>query len=141
MACCMYKMILIYSSFLMGIVHIYGLYISHWMGPAYFVMTTLSITNYSYLYRYNIKEFTRLRQVDYVYAHLLLVGTMWEALRYPLCLPIYIYWTCVIWITYVYKIMKLSQCPKNGDYWHSTIHASATIGSCALLYAIQSRSV
>lgn len=127
-------MILLYSSFLFAIVHIYGLCLSHWMGPAFYGMTVLSVANYAHIYRYNTQEFTLLRWVDYVYAHLLLVGTVWEACTKPLCPPMYIYWACLMWIAYVYRIAQLSQCPRWGDHWHATIHAATTAGSCALLY-------
>lgn len=127
-------MLLVYSSFFFLSVFVYGIYLLHWTGPAFFLMTILSICNHYSQNKY--KNFGLIRSIDTIYAHSLLLATMLEASTRQLCPALFIYWTCVGWIVYIYKITNLSNHPCTGDYWHFTVHGSACIGACALLYSL-----
>lgn len=130
-------MLLVYTSFLFMIVHVYGLYMLHWTGPAFFILTALSASNH--FIQIKTKKNMLLRRIDTLYSHLLLLLTVLEASTIPLYPPMYIYWACVCWMTYVFKIAHLSYHCVTGIYWHSTVHMSAVLGTCALLYTIQTQ--
>lgn len=128
-------MLLVYTSFLFMIVHVYGLYMLHWTGPAFFLLTALSASNH---YIQNKEHpWIPLQRIDTIYSHLLMLFTVIEASSIPLYPSMYIYWSCVYWIAYIFKISNLSYDPYNGTYWHSTVHIAGVIGTCALLYTIQ----
>lgn len=131
--------LLVYSSLLFIIVYKYGEYMGHWFGPAFLAMTVMSVLNHS---SQNIYIFARIPIItsiiywtDMFYAHSLVLATAIECYRTTWHPVLCVYWVCVSWIFYSYWICKNSYIPGSGDYWHCTLHISATIGACSILYA------
>jgi len=127
-------MLLCYTSFLFGIVYIYGIHTLHWFGPAFFCMMVLSSTNHYCQYHYNCSpKMNLLKNIDKGFAHILTFATAIEAYFTPWHPYLYVYWMCLCWMFYVYWISNKSNHPKTGTYWHATIHLMATIGASSVL--------
>ena len=111
-----------------------GLIYHHWTGPIFYLQAVLSVINhYGKQFAYREKQWVNL--IDKMVAHGIVVATVYEAVQLPFSMALGIYWVCLSWVTYVYKISHLSNHPKYGDYWHGTLHFMASFGTCALLYA------
>lgn len=131
-------MLLFYTSFLFGIVHIYGLCQAHWIGPAFFCMMVLSCSNYYMQYHERYKKVPfmyTVRKIDTVYAHLLTLGTAIQAVYTPWHPYLYMYWSCLAWMFSIYWITNQSNHTQHGDTWHATVHLAGTVGACSLVAA------
>ena len=128
-------MLLVYSSFIFGIVSLVGLFNYHWTGPAFYLQMVLSIVNHAGINHDYIGKKT-INRVDKFVAHSITLLTMYEAIQLPISFSLYIYWGCLFWVACIYKFTGLSNHPIHGDYWHSTVHLMSSIGTIALVKTV-----
>jgi hypothetical protein len=127
-------MLLVYSSFIFGIVSFVGLINYHWTGPAFYLQMVLSIVNHASVNRDYVGKKT-INRLDKFLAHSITFITIYEAIRLPISLPLYVYWGCLSWVISIYQLTNLSNHPIYGDYWHGTVHLMSSIGTIALIYS------
>ena len=127
-------MLLVYSSFIFGIVSLVGLFNYHWTGPAFYLQMVLSIVNHASVHRDYVDK-KSINKIDKFVAHSITFMTIYEAIRLPFSIPLFVYWGCLTWVALIYKISGLSNHPIYGDYWHCTVHIMSSIGTIALIYS------
>lgn len=124
-----------YSSFLLGAVSYFAQWKGHWLATPFMILYGTSILHHAkFNEHFYGKRFIHL--IDKVNGHFIFIVTLYMAitLQNPMLLPMFLYWSGVGYMIYVYYIGKQSHLP--GDEWipwHVSFHIVACLGTVCLL--------
>lgn len=124
-----------YSSFILGAVSLFASLKRHWLGIPFLIIYGTSIlyhAKYNDVYSGQNVVFI----IDKTLAQFIVLATICMALRLKntMILPMFVYWSGLGWLVYVYYIGKHSHLPcRKWIPWHVSIHIVASIGTICLL--------
>lgn len=126
---------LYYSSLCFGLTAIHAFYIRHAIYTIGFIavmassiLTHTLMFDQNGVYMIDIDYERRcIQYVDRIIAHYMMVYNLWDAIHIPLCMNMFIYWICAIWIIVVFYT-KCEKCKVPRNPWHVNIHIVSMIG-------------